>query len=276
MKASISWKQDTAFFATTGTGHSTWMDGPSDKGGKNRGARPMEMLLVGIGGCSSYDVISMLKKSRQAVADCVCEITAQRADAVPAVFTALHLHFIVTGQDLDEKKVERAISLSAEKYCSASIMMQAAGAKVTHSFECKPVAAVGAPTSPPAGLQGLHHMAMFVTNLEDCVHFYSTIVGMEIEWQPDADNVYLTSGADNLALHRAQDDISALGQKLDHIGFVLESVDQVHQWYTYLQTNNVTVQNAPKLHRDGATSFYAVDPAGTLVQFIHHPPISKS
>lgn len=274
MKATVTWKHDTAFSATTGTGHNVWMDGPEEKGGKNRGGRPMEMLLVGIGGCSSYDVVSTLKKSRQDIHDCVCEIAAERADAIPAVFTAIHLHFIVTGVALDPKRVERAVSLSAQKYCSASIMMQAAGAKVTHSFECKdhqdPALA-----RPPAGLQGLHHMALFVQNLEECVDFYSNIIGMAIEWQPDADNVYLTSGADNLALHRTSSSLNPSDQKLDHIGFVVEKEAQVHEWYTFLHSQNVQLKNEPKLHRDGATSFYAADPSGTLVQFIHHPPISK-
>ena len=275
LKASITWKKNTAFRATTGTGHSTWMDGPAEKGGENKGARPMEMLLVGIGGCSSYDVTQMLQKSRQKVEDCTCEITAERADAVPAVFTAIHLHFVIAGENLDEKKIARAVSLSAEKYCSASIMMQAAGAKVTHSFECH-AAAVTDSQPRPSGLQGLHHMALFVPNLEDCVQFYSTTIGMDIEWQPDEDNVYLTSGADNLALHRATGpQAPASEQKLDHIGFVIEQVEQVQEWFDYLKAQGATLKNEPKTHRDGATSFYGADPAGNLVQFIHHPPISK-
>ena len=275
MKATVSWKGNVSFLATTGTGHSVWMDGPAEKGGENRGSRPMEMLLVGIGGCSSFDVTQTLKKSRQDVSDCVCEVTAERADAIPAVFTAIHLNFKVTGKNLDPKKVDRAVTLSAEKYCSASIMMQAAGAKVTHSFECIESVDTATP-SVPAGIQGLHHIALFVPNLEDCVDFYQRVIGMEIEWQPDADNVYMTSGADNLALHRATTtQAPASEQKLDHIGFVIEKVHQVQEWYDHLQKNNVVLKNEPKTHRDGATSFYAADPAGNLVQFIHPPPISK-
>lgn len=276
MKASVTWKQNTAFLATSGTGHHVWMDGPAEKGGENRGARPMEMLLMGLGGCSSFDVTQTLQKSRQKVSDCVCEITAQRADAIPAVFTEIHLHFVVTGDSLDDKKVERAIHLSAEKYCSASIMMQAAGVKVTHSFECRATTLPEAAPAPPAGLQGLHHLALFVPNLEECVDFYSNIIGMAIEWHPDADNIYLTSGSDNLALHRAHGvQAPAAEQKLDHIGFVLKTKPQVQQWYSYLESRHVTLKNPPKTHRDGATSFYAADPAGNLVQFIHHPPISQ-
>ncbi len=95
----------------------------------------MEMLLIGIGGCSTYDVLSMLKKSRQKVVDCQVEIEAERADAVPAVFTKINLHFVVTGIGLKESHVKRAVELSAEKYCSASIMLVAAGVEMSHSFE---------------------------------------------------------------------------------------------------------------------------------------------
>jgi putative redox protein len=110
------------------------MDGPPDQGGENRGSRPMEMLLMGLGGCASFDVLSMLKKGRQQVTGCVAELEAERADAVPAVFTRIHLSFVVTGHDLKEAQVKRAVSLSAEKYCSASIMMEKAGVEVTHSY----------------------------------------------------------------------------------------------------------------------------------------------
>ena len=186
----------------------------------------------------------------------------------------------MSGEDLDENKVSRAVSLSAEKYCSASLMMQAAGAKVTHSYTCQaqPFETIAAQSAeqPPKGLQGLHHIAIFVKNLEECVEFYNTIIGMSIEWQPDSDNVYLTSGTDNLALHRAKGQQASLAeQKLDHIGFVIKQVNQIQEWYTYLHSKGVTLKNEPKTHRDGATSFYAADPAGNLVQFIHHPPISK-
>jgi putative redox protein len=95
----------------------------------------MEMLLMGLGGCSAFDVMSMLHKSRQDVIDCRAELTAERADAVPAVFTKIHLHFVITGRGLKKNQVARAVSLSAEKYCSASIMMEAAGVAVTHSHE---------------------------------------------------------------------------------------------------------------------------------------------
>ncbi len=135
MKATVKWMDNAMFVGESGSGHSVVMDGPESAGGRNMGVRPMEMLLLGMGGCSTFDVLSILKKSRQSVTDCRVEIEAERADAVPAVFTAIHLKFFVTGTKLKEKQVERAVSLSAEKYCSASIMMESAGVNVSHEYE---------------------------------------------------------------------------------------------------------------------------------------------
>ena len=139
MKAKVSWMEDAMSKGESGSGHEIIMDGPENAGGKNQGARPMEMLLLGVGGCSTFDVVSILKKSRQAVTDCVAEVEAARADAVPAVFETIHIHFIVSGENLDEKKVKRAVELSADKYCSASIMLAKAGVKITHDFEIRAV-----------------------------------------------------------------------------------------------------------------------------------------
>lgn len=141
MQATVKWMDGAMFVGESGSGHSLVMDGPEDLGGRNLGPRPMEMLLLGTGGCAMYDVISMLKKSRQAVVDCRVEIQAQRADAVPAVFTALNMHFVVSGRDLKESHVQRAVELSAEKYCSASIMLEAAGVAMTHSYAIEEVQA---------------------------------------------------------------------------------------------------------------------------------------
>lgn len=137
MRATVSWQGKVKFVAESGTGHQVVLDGPSDHGGENQGPRPMEMLLMGMGGCASFDVMTILKKSRQEVTDCRCELTAERADAVPAVFTKIHLHFVVTGHDIKENLVKRAVSLSAEKYCSASIMLAKGGVEISHSFEVK-------------------------------------------------------------------------------------------------------------------------------------------
>jgi putative redox protein len=135
MKATVKWTDGAMFLGESGSGHTIVMDGPEDLGGRNMGARPMEMLLLGVGGCASYDVMSMLKKSRQKVVDCRIELDAERADAVPAVFTKINMHFVVTGEALKESQVKRAVELSAEKYCSASIMLAAAGVEISHTFE---------------------------------------------------------------------------------------------------------------------------------------------
>jgi len=135
MKAVVKWVDGVMFLGESGSGHSVVMDGAPEQGGRNMGVRPMEMLLLGLGGCASYDVIAMLKKSRQQIVDCRAEIDAERVDAVPAVFSKIHIRFIVTGNDLKEKLVTRAVDLSAEKYCSASIMLGAAGVVMTHSFD---------------------------------------------------------------------------------------------------------------------------------------------
>ncbi len=116
------------------TGHAVILDGAPDAGGRNLGMRPMEMLLIGMGACTSFDVVTILNKARQPVTDCVAEITAERADSIPKVFTKIHVHFVVTGRQLSAVQVERAVKLSAEKYCSASIMLGKA-AEVTHGFE---------------------------------------------------------------------------------------------------------------------------------------------
>lgn len=135
MKATIKWVDNAMFLGESGSGHSVVMDGPEDHGGRNMGVRPMEMLLLGLGGCTSFDVMSILTKQRQSVTDCVAEIEAERADAVPSVFTKIHIHFKVSGKGLAESRVERAVSLSAEKYCSASIMLESGGVEITHDFE---------------------------------------------------------------------------------------------------------------------------------------------
>jgi len=136
MKARIKWVQDATFLGESGSGHAVVMDGPPEHGGRNLGVRPMEMLLLGMGGCSAFDVVSILKKSRQSVTDCVAEIEAGRSDQDPKIFTEIHMHFIVTGKELSEKQVTRAIELSAQKYCSASIMLGKT-ATITHDFEIR-------------------------------------------------------------------------------------------------------------------------------------------
>lgn len=135
MQARVKWIEQAMFVAESGSGHTVVMDGPEENGGRNVGVRPMEMLLMGLGGCSNFDVVSILKKSRQNVQDCEVRIEAERAEVEPKVFTKIALHFIVSGTGLKETVVKRAVDLSAEKYCSASIMLGRAGVEITHSFE---------------------------------------------------------------------------------------------------------------------------------------------
>ena len=137
MEGRVKWVENALFLAQSESGHSIVIDGPAEGGGQNLGVRPMEMVLLGVGGCSTYDVVHILKKARQPVTDCEVVLNAERADAVPAVFTRINMHFIVKGgQGLKEAQVERAVKLSAEKYCSASIMLSKS-VEITHSFEIK-------------------------------------------------------------------------------------------------------------------------------------------
>lgn len=125
------------FVAESGSGHTVVIDGPESAGGRNIGIRPMELVLLGVAGCTSFDVISILRKARQPVDDCVTRIAAERSDDVPTVFTKIHIHFTVVGDGLKESQVKRAVELSADKYCSASIMMGRAGVEITHDYEIK-------------------------------------------------------------------------------------------------------------------------------------------
>lgn len=134
MEVRIKWVEGMMFLGESESGHAVVLDGPPELGGKNMGVRPMEMLLLGMGGCSSIDVMQILQKGRQNITDCVAEISAERVDTIPKVFSKIHLHFIVTGKDLKESVVARAIKLSAEKYCSASIMLEKS-VDITHDFE---------------------------------------------------------------------------------------------------------------------------------------------
>jgi putative redox protein len=134
MKARVKWLDHMSFVGESGSGHSVVMDGAPEAGGRNLGVRPMEMLLLGLGGCSSFDVVMILQKSRQAISDCEVLLEAERATEDPKVFTRIHLHFIVKGHNLSAEKVERAVKLSAEKYCSASMMLGKT-AEITHDFE---------------------------------------------------------------------------------------------------------------------------------------------
>ncbi|HET6599509.1 MAG TPA: OsmC family protein [Burkholderiaceae bacterium] len=140
MECTINWLPESgmAFSAETGSGHLLTMDGAPDGGGRNLAPRPMEVVLAGTGGCTAYDVVLILKRGRHDVRSCRVTLASERAQADPKVFTKIHMHFVVSGVGLTEAAVERAVQLSHEKYCSASIML-AQTAQITTSFELEPV-----------------------------------------------------------------------------------------------------------------------------------------
>ena len=135
MQTSVQWLENVAFEAKSESGHSVVMDGSAEYGGENRGPRPMELILMGLCGCASIDIVTNLKKSRQEVTHVEWQLTAERADSIPAVFTKIHLHFVVKGKAVKEKQVAKAVELSAEKYCSASKMLSDGGVEISHDFE---------------------------------------------------------------------------------------------------------------------------------------------
>ena len=144
MKARVKWVENAAFVGETGSSHAVVIDGPAEIGGRNLGARPMELMLLSVGACSAVDVVHILKKARQPVKDCFVEVEGQRAETEPKVFTDIHLQFVIVGEGLSENQVKRAVELSADKYCSASIMLKRGGVNVTHGYEIR------APGAPPA------------------------------------------------------------------------------------------------------------------------------
>jgi putative redox protein len=134
MKARVKWIENAMFLGESGSGHAVVMDGPPESGGRNLGVRPMEMLLMGMGGCAAFDVVHILRKGRHEVRDCEVRLDAERAETDPKVFTRIHAHFVIQGKGLTDTVVKRAVELSAEKYCSASIMLGKT-AEITHDYE---------------------------------------------------------------------------------------------------------------------------------------------
>ena len=137
MQVNMSWQGNVHFVASNESGHQVLMDGPPDSGGQDRGSRPMELMLMGLGGCTAFDVVEILRKGRQQIDNVEISLNAKRADAVPAVFEEIAIHFVIFGTKVDEGRVRRAIALTAEKYCSASIMLESAGVAISHTFEIK-------------------------------------------------------------------------------------------------------------------------------------------
>ncbi|HLF98566.1 MAG TPA: OsmC family protein [Methylococcaceae bacterium] len=134
MKTRVKWVENALFVGETGSGHVVAMDGPAEGGGHNLAARPMEMLLTGMGGCTAFDVVDILRKGRHEISGCEVRVDAERAESIPKVFTKIHVHFVISGRNLAENAVQRAVQLSAEKYCSASIMLGKT-AEITHDYE---------------------------------------------------------------------------------------------------------------------------------------------
>jgi len=137
MQVDIRWQGNVHFVASNESGHQVLMDGPPDSGGQEKGSRPMELMLMGLGGCTAFDVVEILRKSRQRIDHMEISLNAKRAETVPAVFKEIAIHFIITGTSVDEGRVNRAIALTAEKYCSASIMLESAGVAISHTFEIR-------------------------------------------------------------------------------------------------------------------------------------------
>ena len=281
MKVEYVLKEGVHFSAEGPSGIPLEIDGPPDIGGKNRGMRPMELMLMGIGGCTTVDVVHILRKSRCSIQECRTTVTAEREDADPKVFRQIHIHFELTGENLTDSKVGRAVELSAEKYCSASILMRRAGVDISHNWTIvmqgdSDFAKESDESLRPESTLGVHHVALLSSRYEDTRKFYTELMGMDIEWEPDADNVYLSSGKDNLAIHRRSADESSSESRLDHIGFIVSNETQVDAWFQFLKSHEVSIAAEPKTHRDGARSCYVLDPDGTQVQIIHHPPLTKS
>ena len=138
MRATVKWLDGVAFVGESGSGHAVVIDGAPEAGGRNVGPRPLETLLIGLGACSAFDVVTILRKARQTVKDCRVELEAERADAVPAVFTRIRMVFVVSGTELRESAVRRAVDLSAEKYCSATAMLRTS-VEITHEYRIEPV-----------------------------------------------------------------------------------------------------------------------------------------
>ena len=135
MRARVNWVENVMFVAESGSGHAVVLDGAPEGGGRNLGMRPMELVALGVASCSSYDVVTILRKARQKISRCEAEVSAERAEGIPAVFESIHMHFRIAGENLSEAQVARAVELSAEKYCSASIMLKKGGVKITHDYE---------------------------------------------------------------------------------------------------------------------------------------------
>lgn len=275
MNVKVNWLPKKKLVGTTNSGHRVLLRvGEGDDNGNN-GLGSIELVLLGLGSSMAVAVIHILRKSEVDIKECHTQVSLISNESELSEIDAIHLHFDFFGEELSEPKINQALDLGIDEYCPISALLHRSGITITRTFilhaagtehQNKEQASISTLST-----QGLHHVALLSTNFEASRKFYTEVMKMQVEWEPDADNVYLTNGTDNLAIHRG----TLRDSKLDHIGFILESEEQVDAWYSYLTNNNVPIDKKPKTHRDGARSFYVVDPDGVRVQLIYHPPLSN-
>ena len=275
MNTKVNWQPEQNFTGITSSGLVVSLRGEDNVDLRHDGLASIDLMLLGLGNCSTASAIHILRKSKVEITECRNLVSTSPKESDLNNLRAIHLHFELFGEERSKTTIARALSLSTEKYCPVSNILRRAGIDITHGFD------IHAPNSEPPNVcesgnffittQGLHHVALTSTNYEASRQFYTEIMKMQVEWEPDSDNVYLTSGNDNLAIHRGNPQDSTL----DHIGFILDSMEEVDRWYSYLRNHGVKITKEPKTHRDGARSFYIIDPDGVSVQLIYHPPLSK-
>ena len=274
MKVNVNWQPKTNFTGTTSSGYDVFLNGDNNFVAQPAGLASIELVLLGLGSCYTISLIHALRQSKTDIAECRTHVSVNPADS-KFDLKNIHLHFDLFGQELSEPTIDRALSLCTKLHCPIAGILIRAGSDISHTFTLHASRSnlphIDESDSSSLNTQGLHHVALNSTNYEATRKFYTEIMKMHVEWEPDADNVYLTSGNDNLAIHRGDPQDS----RLDHIGFILDSEKQVDQWYSYLRDHHVPIEKEPKTHRDGARSFYVVDPDGVNVQLIFHPPLSK-
>ncbi|MYF02346.1 MAG: hypothetical protein F4227_05110 [Gammaproteobacteria bacterium] len=275
MTITVNMKPEKNFTGISHSGYAVSLQAPDLFDFPRQGIASKDLILMGLGSCCTVSAIHILHKSKVDITECRTQVTTIPEESDLIDLSAIHLHFDLTGHQLTESTIDRALKLGTEKYCVVSNILCRAGIDITHTFALHCASSDQPNTvessSTTLETQGLHHVALTSTNFEASREFYAEIMKMQVEWEPDTDNVYLTNGNDNLAIHRGNPKDS----KLDHIGFILNSEEEVDQWYSYLCTKGVQIAKEPKTHRDGARSFYVYDPDGVSVQLIYHPPLSK-
>lgn len=275
MNIKVNWQPDQTLTGITKSGYGVSLTGDDNFDPQSEGFTSKDLILLGLASCSTVSAIHILHKSKVDITECRTHVSTNPEESDLVDLNTIHLHFDLTGQELSESTITRALHLSTEKYCPVSDILRRAGIDITHAFNLHAPTSeqlnISQPATSKLKTQGLHHVALTSTNYEASRKFYSEVMKMQVEWEPDSDNVYLTNGNDNLAIHRG----SLQDSKLDHIGFILDTEAEVDHWYSYLRNQGVQIVKEPKTHRDGARSFYVNDPDGVSVQLIYHPPLSK-